>query len=118
MATTYVPIAGLAVFISDKVIYSSQGGMASITASYVEGLRVQWYFQDTLINTTNPRYSISTENGEFSTLRIVNVDADVLGTYQAVVTVKESGHTASDFTQLKLTGNDTEVDMKGEGILS
>ncbi len=95
-------------YISDEVRYTDQGNdipiSAAIFSSNLNALTVEWYHEDTLINTTNnPHYSINTDIvNRVSVLNIMNVDTDILGEY--TILVYNEGRNESDSLQLVLPG--------------
>ncbi len=95
-------------YISDEVRYTDQGNnipiSAAIFSSNLNALSVEWYHEDTLINTTNnPRFSINTDIvNRVSVLNIMNVDTDILGEY--TILVYSEGRNESDSLQLVLPG--------------
>ncbi len=90
--------------------YTDQGNnipiSAAIFSSNLNALSVEWYHEDTLINTTNnPHFSINTDIvSRVSVLNIMNVDTDILGEYTIIV--YSEGRNERDSIEL-VTGSPT-----------
>ncbi len=80
---------------------------ATVYNSDLNSLVIEWYYEGSLITTSDPGYSVSAEGMSLHTLSIASVGVDTLGTYQAVVTVGDRNH--SDTVRLALTGNITII---------
>lgn len=87
------------------IIYASQGSDVLITATVLtpDTPTVQWYHEGDLIASDNSRYNVLPRDGNMYTLRVLNVNSDILGLYTVVATVGErQGH---DSVQLMSPGN-------------
>ena len=104
-------IADPALYIAERVIFTTMGSTAQITAAIYSSnpsiLTIKWYHANTLIDIdNNPRYSV-TQNGSFFytyTLNVMNVDESVLGWYRIVVTVGAEGRNETESVRLNYPG--------------
>ena len=84
-------IADPALYIAERVIFTTMGSTAQITAAIYSSnpniLTIKWYLANTLIDIdSNPRYSVTQNESFFYTLNVMNVDESVLGWYRIIVT--------------------------------
>lgn len=104
----FVHAAELDIDIAKDTIYTTMGSAVSIIATvYISNqtvFTILWYHNGSLINTTsNPRYSLTTEGINIHSLRVINVDTDVLGRYDVVATT-EDNTSQNDTVWLMLAG--------------